>query len=49
MEYDFEEEKELVPVPVRRRETVRENETPEEMRELPDAETREIPRRWRVY
>ena len=49
MEYDLEKERELVPVPVRRREIVREEETSEEVLGLPDAEVREIPRRWRVY
>lgn len=49
MEYDAEKEKELVPVPVRRRESVREKEQPEELREMPDVEVREIPRRWRIY
>jgi len=44
-----EKERELVPVPIRRREPVTEKELPEKLPESPDIEVREIPRRWRVY
>ena len=44
-----EEERERVPVPVRRRELVVKKELQERLPEPLPVEVREIPRRWQVY
>jgi len=43
------EEPEKVLVPVRRRETVREEELQEELEELQEVKVPQIPRRWHTY
>ena len=49
MEKEQKEERELVPVPVRRREKAAEEEMREKVEAGVEAEVREMPRRWYVY